>query len=83
MNNEQLLQMPRLNVTSANLKSVGHHTESRTLVVEFHTGAIWSYCPITQQGFSELQEAESKGKYFVEKIKNNTTVTATCLKTKA
>lgn len=83
MNNTQLLEVPRLQVTSSHIKSIGYDIESRTLVTEFNNGAIWAYSPITQAGFTELQEAESKGTYFNDKIKSNTSVTSVCLQKKA
>ena len=78
--NSPLLKVPRIQVKSSHIKSIGYEGDSRTVIVEFKQGAIWSYSPITQQGFTEFTDADSKGKYFDEKIKNNTTVTQTCLK---
>lgn len=82
INDHPMLQVPRLNVTSSNIKSIGYEAESRTLLVEFHTNAVYSYSPITEEAFNEFCNADSKGKYFNEKIKSNTTITVANIRPK-
>lgn len=78
-----LLLIPRLNVESSHIKSIGYDAETRTMVVEFKTWAVYSYSPITEECYNEFTAAESKGKYFAEKIKNNSTVTVSRLRAKS
>lgn len=64
-------------VESSHIKSIGYDGPSSTLEIEFKTGSIWSYQPITQEGWEEFLKSESKGAFFHEKIKHNTAITAT------
>jgi len=67
----KLLEVPRTEVKSSNVKSVGYDKESHTLVVEFHSSDIYSYCPITPTGHIGLMQSESVGKHLNAHIKNN------------
>lgn len=66
-------------VTSSQIKEVGYDAESRTLYIKFNRGGMYSYNPITEEGYRSLMGAESLGKYFHENIKTNANITFTKL----
>lgn len=70
------LELPRQGVHSSHIKAVAHDFDSSTLVVEFHSGAIWKYTPVTRKGFDLLISSESKGKFFRQHIRENSSITA-------
>ena len=55
-------------VDSSNLKSIGH--DGQNLFVEFGKGTIYVYFGVPLELYSELLNAESKGKYLNSNIKN-------------
>ena len=61
--------MERKVVVSSNLASIGYDSETLTLEVEFHQGAVWQYTPVTQSGYNQLMMAESVGSFFARNIK--------------
>lgn len=75
--NADPLNFARLPVESSNIASVGY--EGDILTLEFKSGGIWAYQPITPNEHRELIEAESIGKYFHANIKYNKSITATKL----
>jgi len=56
---------------SSNIAEIGYDHGVMTLEIKFHSGGIYKYWPITQEGFEGLLKAPSKGKYFFEKIRGN------------
>ncbi|MGI0027090.1 MAG: KTSC domain-containing protein [Nitrosopumilaceae archaeon] len=62
--------MNRISVESSNLSSVGYDFEMRVLEIEFHGGGIYQYSNVTESDYNGLMNAESKGKYFAQHIKN-------------
>ena len=56
--------MIRQPVESSNLRSVGYDEESRTLEIEFHSGAVYQYYDVPSEVYQELLSAPSLGKYF-------------------
>ena len=62
--------MTRKPVQSSNIISIGHDGKN-TLEIEFKRGGIYQYSPVSTEGYVQLQQAESVGKYFHENIKNN------------
>jgi hypothetical protein len=62
--------MERIPVESSNLASVGYDPESAVLEVEFKSGGIYEYSGVPQSVYDGLINAESKGKYFHQYIKN-------------
>lgn len=69
--------MNRTDVTSSNIASIGYDEETRTLEIEFHSGDIYTYYPITLSGYNDLMNAASIGSYFFKNIKGNPTITCT------
>lgn len=66
-------------VESSNLKEVGYNSESRELYITFVRGGTYKYSPISEQGHRELMASDSKGHYFSQNIKDNSTITTTKL----
>tara|TARA_R110000737_G_scaffold194202_3_gene215365 strand:+ start:287 stop:478 length:192 start_codon:yes stop_codon:yes gene_type:complete len=44
---------------------------TKTLKVEFNSGALYEYKNVESETYDELTKSESTGKFFNEKIKNN------------
>ena len=68
--------MNRKPVESSNIVSIGHDGKN-TLEVEFKRGGIYQYSPVSSEGFIQMQQAESVGKYFHQNIKSNEAITHT------
>lgn len=64
-------------VTSSNLHAIGYIKPPSTLEVHFLNGNVYSYFPVTSQGFNKVLFAESVGKAYIEHIKNHPDITAT------
>lgn len=62
--------MNRTTVHSSNLKSVGYDPSTSTLEIEFNDGRVYEYYGVPQQVHIGLMNAESKGSYYHENIKN-------------
>lgn len=61
--------MERTEVESTNIKSVGYDVDTKTLEVEFLTGAVYQYRDVPPEKYQELLEAESVGKYFYAQVR--------------
>lgn len=57
-------------VESSNVKAVGFDSNSDTLFVEFHGGAIYEYVGVELQLFGAFLTAPSPGKFFNSTVKN-------------
>lgn len=53
------------------MKSVAYDEETLTLEVEFVEGGIYQYFGVPKEIYEELLNAESKGQYYVENIRND------------
>jgi hypothetical protein len=62
--------MKRTPVKSSNIASVGYHSASRTLEVEFTSGNVYEYKNVTPATALAFRKAKSKGQYFFANIKN-------------
>lgn len=71
--------MKRQKVESSNIASIGYAPEKKTLEVEFHSGQIYQYCPVTVDFYKQLMNAPSKGTFFVKNLRNATGIKATLL----
>jgi KTSC domain len=58
----------RLEVTSRAIRSVGYH--AGTLELEFVDGDVYRYFLVPRHVFLELLQAESKGAFFNERIRD-------------
>ena len=61
--------MQRIEVTSASLASVGYDPRSRTLEVEFQSGAVYHYHGVPYAVARGLATAQSVGGYFSRRVR--------------
>ena len=61
--------MNRIAVESSQIKSAGHNPETRTMEVEFKSGAVYLYNDVSAETFLIFMAAESKGRHFRDHIK--------------
>jgi hypothetical protein len=61
--------MTRRTVSSSNLASVGYDESSRTLEVEFRSGAVYQYAQVPRTAWRALMTAPSIGSYFNREIR--------------
>ncbi len=62
--------MDREAVASSSLRSVGYDSGRKILEVEFHSGGVYQYEEVPASVFEELTNAESKGRYFMNEIRD-------------
>jgi hypothetical protein len=62
--------MTRDPVESSNLKSVGYDPKTKTLEVEFHTGAVHQYQDVPANKHKAMMKAKSVGGYFHIHVRN-------------
>lgn len=58
-------------MNSSIIKKAVYNFTANTLKVEFESGAIYEYSNVDSQMYEDFCKAESQGKFFNEKIKNN------------
>lgn len=58
-------------MNSSMIKKAVYNFTANTLKVEFESGAIYEYSNVDSQMYEDFCKAESQGKFFNEKIKNN------------
>jgi len=63
--------MDRLPVKSSNIAAIGYDSTSKTLEVEFKTGAAYQYQNVPSSVVRALRKAQSIGGYFSKQIKSN------------
>lgn len=63
--------MERIPVESANLASVGYDEQQRVLEIEFESGSIYAYEDVPREVYEELMEAGSKGRYFMQNVRDS------------
>lgn len=63
--------MRREAVHSSTMKSVGYERKSRVLEIEFWSGAVYQYLDVPKAVHEELTQADSKGRYFNEEIRDD------------
>lgn len=68
--------MDRKPVKSSNILSVGYDNKTLTLEVEFHTGHVYKYQPVTEHAYKEMMSSKTIGGFFDHYIKNNADITA-------
>lgn len=56
--------MKRISVSSSNVASVGYDERTKTLEVEFHSGAVYQYHSVPKSEFKGLLGAASAGQYL-------------------
>ena len=65
--------MKRTAVKSSVLASVGYQTGKKLLEIEFNSGGVYDYLGVPKAEYEALMHAESHGKYFTSKIRNEYT----------
>jgi hypothetical protein len=63
--------MERQQVSSSNIRSIGHDEETEVLEVEFKSGAVYQYSGVSAHLAQNLLGATSVGSYFAANIKDN------------
>ncbi len=58
-------------VDSSMINRYIYNFATKTLKVEFNSGALYEYKNVEAELYDELCKSESAGKFFNEKIKNN------------
>lgn len=72
---KHLLAIDRQKVKSSNIHSIGYtNADTKMMTVEFVTGGIYAYTPVTLEAFHTLLQAESIGKHFTENFRKNNLV---------
>lgn len=59
----------RMQVDSSNLNTVIYDKIRKVLYVAFHNGASWAYENVTVREYEEMEAAESRGRFFIYRIK--------------
>jgi KTSC domain len=62
--------MGRIELQSTSLKAADYQFRNAWLEVEFRTGAVYRYFGVPAWIYQEFLEAESKGRYFNQHIRN-------------
>ncbi len=57
-------------VKSSGLKAIDHDPATKTLTVEFASGARYHYAGVSAQEHAKLMQAESKGAHFAAHIRD-------------
>ena len=63
--------MARVDLQSTSLHAVTYQGQDAFLELEFRSGAIYRYLGVPEQVYQELLNAESKGRYFNQHIRNH------------
>lgn len=61
--------MEREPVDSSSLSSLGYDARRHVLEVEFRNGGVYRYLDVPEDAWTELREADSKGRYLNSEIK--------------
>ena len=61
--------MNRTPVTSTDITSIGYDPQTRTLEIEFRTGAVYRYTEVPPEEHAGLMAAPSKGNYHAIHIR--------------
>lgn len=78
MDREEYLESVKMNtgvemmpIESSNIEGAGYNNKTKQLWVAFKGNKVYRYDLVPKKLFEELLQAESKGKYLNEHIKNN------------
>lgn len=55
---------------SSNLRTAIYNPKAKILYITFHAGASWAYEGVTQREFDEMEAFESRGRYFIYRIRD-------------
>jgi hypothetical protein len=60
----------QIDLDSSNLRTAIYNPKEKTLYITFHNGASWAYEKVTKKEFDEMEAAESRGRYFIYRIRD-------------
>jgi len=60
----------QIELDSSNLRTAIYNPKDQTLYITFHNGASWAYEKVTKKEFTEMEAAESRGRYFIYRIRD-------------
>lgn len=63
--------IPRVQVQSSGLTSVGYSKRKHFLEIEFSSGAVYRYLNVPPSVYRDLMAADSKTRYYDQLIKRN------------
>tara|TARA_Y100001938_G_C7942540_1_gene355038 strand:+ start:460 stop:687 length:228 start_codon:yes stop_codon:yes gene_type:complete len=66
-----MLKEQTTTVDSSMINKVMFNFQTKTLKVEFTSGALYEYTNVDPEIYDQMCKSESQGKFFNEKIKNN------------
>lgn len=55
--------------SSSLIAAIGHDSDTNTLALQFHGGKTYHYDNVPAEMFEEMQQAESAGRFFQQRIK--------------
>ena len=59
------VKIKRISVDSSMISAIGYDASTKTLYAEFvNTGKVYSYSEVSEEEFTDLQNARSIGSYF-------------------
>ena len=62
--------MKRETVDSSMISSIGYDASTKTLEIEFNSGAVWQYFDFPKNLWKEFKDADSYGRYFRDCIQD-------------
>lgn len=62
--------MQAVNLNSTTLKAATYQNQPEVLELEFCSGEVYHYLGVCESIYKQLLEAESKGRYFNQRIRN-------------
>lgn len=65
-------------VNSTAIKTLQYDSTRKDLKVNFKSGKVYVYTPVSSEFFNKLNNSESKGRFFNKNIKGNEALT--CMK---
>lgn len=69
--------MLRTDVVSSNIKSIGYDPQSKTLEVEFRSGKVYQFAPVSTYVHLEIMSSDSIGRSFNALVKGDPDVIVT------
>lgn len=66
-------RIPSEPVTSSNLAAIGYDSDRRVLAITFKSGDVFHYAYVGPDLALELYQAESKGRFYTQRIKGKLT----------
>lgn len=66
--------MIRKEVKSGNIKSIGYDRVKKTMEIEFNKGSVYKYFNVDLLIFDSINSYNSINNWFIEKVKNNDSI---------